>query len=215
MNALDYYAVGFNRYVNITAQDILDDKFFGVAKVDITSPKDLYVPVLPDNSEGKLMFHLKEMKNKTYSSLELKYALEKGYTIKIHSALEYSRYKGLMKDYVEFFLKMKIENNEHYTPEECEQINKSHSDLGFTFEIKSENTRKNPGMKQLAKICLNSLWGKFGQRTTLDSYEYINDWNRLLLNITNSKVKTNSWHIINSDCFRLIYTVHVDYHIEA
>jgi hypothetical protein len=70
-------------------------------------------------------------------------------------------------------------------------------------------------MKQLAKICLNSLWGKFGQRSTLDSYEYVNEWNRLLLNITNSKIKTNSWHIINDNCVELRYTEDMDYHIEA
>jgi len=74
---------------------------------------------------------------------------------------------------------------------------------------------KNPGMKQLAKICLNSLWGKFGQRTTLDSYEYFNEWNRLLLNLTNDKIKTNSWHIINDSLVELRYTEDVDYHIEA
>ena len=56
MNALDYYAVGFNRYVNITAQAILEGKFFGVARVDITPPKDLYIPVLPDNSDKKYYF---------------------------------------------------------------------------------------------------------------------------------------------------------------
>ena len=67
----------------------------------------------------------------------------------------------------------------------------------MNLEIVSESTSKNPGMKQLAKICLNSLWGKFGQRTTLDSYEYITDWNRMLLQINNDNVKTNSWHIIN------------------
>ena len=92
-----------------------------------------------------------------------------GYKIKIHSALEYKKYKGLMKEYVDFFLKMKIENYKFYSPEECERINKSHRDLGMNLEIVSENTSKNPGMKMLAKICLNSLWGKFGQRTTLDS----------------------------------------------
>ena len=47
-----------------------------------------------------------------------------------------------MKDYVQFFLKLKIENNKHYTEEECNKINESHKKLGFTFEIKSENTRK-------------------------------------------------------------------------
>ena len=70
-------------------------------------------------------------------------------------------------------------------------------------------------MKQLAKICLNSLWGKFGQRSTLDSYEYVNEWNRLLLNLTNDKTKTNFWHIINKNCVELRYSEDMDYHIEA
>ena len=99
------------------------------------------------------------MYNKTLTSVELKLALQKGYKIsKIHSALEYEKYTGLMKDYVEFFLKMKIQNNKHYSPEECDKINNSHSHLGFSFNVESNNTCKNPGMKQLAKICLNSLW---------------------------------------------------------
>ena len=143
VNALDVYAVGFNRYVRITGEDIKSGKFFGVAKVDITPPQQMYVPVLPDKSDGKLLFHLNKMENKTFSSVELQYALEKGYTInKIHSALQYERYTGLMKDYVEFFLKIKIEKNIHYTEDECNKINESHKQLGFSFEIKSENTRK-------------------------------------------------------------------------
>ena len=77
VNALDDYAVGFNRYVRITVEDIKSGKFFGVAKVDITPPKKLYVPVLPDNSDGKLLFLLNNLENKTFSSVELQYALEK------------------------------------------------------------------------------------------------------------------------------------------
>ena len=91
MNALDDYAVGFAGYRKITPEDILNGSFFGIAKVDVEPPKDLYVPVLPDNSDGKLLFHLNSMKNKTYSSVELKNALEKGYNIKIHSALAYKK----------------------------------------------------------------------------------------------------------------------------
>jgi hypothetical protein len=166
VNALDCYAVGYGKYVQISVDDILNGNFIGLVKCDIEPPKDLDVPVLPDNSNGKLLFHLNDMKNKTYASVELKLALEKGYKItKIHSALEYRKYTGLMQKYVEFFLQIKIENNKHYSVEECNRINESHKSMGFNFEIKSENTRKNPGMKQVAKICLNSLWGKFGQRS--------------------------------------------------
>ena len=215
VNALDPYAVGYGNYRKITPDDIINNNFFGIVKCDVIPPKDLLIPVLPDNSEGKLLFHLNPMYNKTYASVELKLALQKGYEIKIHSALEYRQYTGLMKDYVEFFLKIKIENNQHYTPDECRKINESHRAMGFNFEIKSENTQYNPGMKQLAKICLNSLWGKFGQRSTLDSYEYITEWNRLLLQLTNSNVKTNNWHIINNQCVELRYSDDIDYDIEA
>ncbi len=106
VNALDDYAVGFKKYVDITVDDILSDKFIGLVKCDIIPPKDLYVPVLPDSNEGKLLFHLNPMKEKTWASVELKVALEKGYNItKIHSAVSYKRYNGLMREYVGNLLK--------------------------------------------------------------------------------------------------------------
>ena len=32
----------------------------------------------------------------------------------------------------------------------------------------------------ISKICLNSLWGKFGQRDDLENYEFMNSYNQLL-----------------------------------
>jgi hypothetical protein len=77
VNALDEYAVGYGKYVKITEEDILNGNFIGLVKCDVQPPKDLHVPVLPDNTNGKLLFHLNEMKNKTFASVELKLALEK------------------------------------------------------------------------------------------------------------------------------------------
>ncbi len=67
---LDDYAVGFKKYVDITIDDILSDKFIGLVKCDVIPPKDLYVPVLPDNTNGKLLFHLNPMYEKTWCSVE-------------------------------------------------------------------------------------------------------------------------------------------------
>ena len=64
VNALDDYAVRFKKYVDITAEDILSDNLIGLVKCDIEPPKNLYVPVLPDNSNGKRLFHLNPMKEK-------------------------------------------------------------------------------------------------------------------------------------------------------
>ena len=92
VNARDDYAVGFARPVRIQPQDIMDGSFFGIVKVDITPPKNLCIPVLPDSSTGKLLFHLCELKEKTFTSIELKKALELGYVInKTHGALEYKQ----------------------------------------------------------------------------------------------------------------------------
>ncbi len=132
VNALDDYAVGFKKHVEITPEDIVNDKLFGVVKCDINPPKDLYVPVLPDNSTGKLLFHLNPICDKTYCSVELKLALSKGYKItKIHAALQYENYTGLFKNYVEHFIQMKIENNKPLDQKECDRINEHHKEIIF------------------------------------------------------------------------------------
>jgi hypothetical protein len=61
---------------------------------------------------------------------------------------------------------------------------------------------------------LNSLWGKFGQRVQLDSYDHFSEWNKLLAMITNDKVKTKAWHIITDRCVELRYTEDINYDIE-
>ena len=205
VNALDDYPVGFKKYVTITPKDILSGKFFGLVKVDVTPPKDLYVPVLPQSVDGKLLFHLNDMTG-TWFSHELKYALERGYVItKIHAALKYDKFPGLMKAYVGDFIQMKIENEKELTQDECDSINKYHHNLGFKFVIKLENCKTNEGMRQVAKICLNSLWGKFGQRTNLSSYDFISEYTVFVRNLHDPKIQSESWQIINENCVELRY----------
>ena len=69
--------------------------------------------------------------------------------------------------------------------------------MGFKFSIDPDASCKNKGLRQGAKICLNSLWGKFGQRTTLHSYEYIDDWNQMLRMMNSEDVGASSWRIIS------------------
>ena len=48
--------------------------------------------------------------------------IEKNKITKIHSATQYKRYNGLMKEYVSTFIKMKIENSGVKTQEECDEL---------------------------------------------------------------------------------------------
>jgi hypothetical protein len=216
VNALDDYAIGYKRYVTITADDIASGEFFGVAKVDVIPPKDLYIPVLPDNSEGKLLFHLKPMYSKTWTSIELKKALEMGYRItKIHSALQYTRHTGLMKHYVEKFIKLKIKCSGTLSQDKCDDINRIHEKLGLTIDLQAEETGDNPGLRQVAKILLNSLWGKFGQRANMKSYEFINKYNDFCRLMADNTKLPMGWEVINKDIIEFSYTDDIDNKLEA
>ena len=59
--------------------------------------------------------------------------------------------------------------------------------LTFDFEIKPEDTCENSGLRQIAKLCLNSLWGKFGQRTNLGKSEIVKTKEELYKIIFNDK----------------------------
>ena len=87
--------------------------------------------------------------------------------------------------------------------------------MGFTCVIKPEETCKNNGLRAVAKLCLNSLWGKFGQRCTLDSYEQISEWSNMLLQLNNEHININSWHILHDKCVELRFTEKQDYTVEA
>ena len=140
----------------------------------------------------------------TWSSVELQRALQVGYVItKIVAAVAYEKHPGLMKDYVGDFINMKIENQKELTQSECETINKYHQDLGFRFIIKPENCKTNLGLRQVAKIWLNSLWGKFCQRGNLSSYEFINNYTSFIRNINDPKVEVESWQILTENCVEL------------
>ena len=164
------------------------------------------LPLLPENKDGRLLFHLNDITGGTYTSIELKKALELGYVItKIYVGYEYKKYNGLMKDYVKCFVKMKIENTKNYTKEEVDEINKYHESIGLSIDLDHTKCKKNPGMRAISKLFLNSLWGKFGQSSTLDQREFINDYNLFVQRCSDTKIKKSTFDIINENCVEFIY----------
>ena len=45
-----------------------------------------------------------------------------------------------------------------------------------SFDIDIEKFEFNPGLRSIAKICLNSLWGKFGQRSNMSQTKYVTEF---------------------------------------
>jgi hypothetical protein len=121
-----------------------------------------------------------------------------------------------MKNYVSSFIQMKIENSGLKNQKECDDVNEYHKRLGFTFEIKPENCVQNDGLRAIAKLCLNSLWGKFGQRPAMDDYKFFFNYNNLINNfINNDKMIPIDWNVIDANCVELRYREDLNEHVES
>ena len=67
--------------------------------------------------------------------------------------------------------------------------------------------KKNPGMWQIAKLCLNSLWGKYGQRINQTQTEYVTkpvDFKKILLNETHEDINIQ---FLNKDMIQMHYNL--------
>ena len=63
----------------------------------------------------------------------------------------------MLKQFIECFYKMNIENSEAYTPEHCEYINNRFNYKDLSAVINSYNTRSNKGQMAIAKLLMNAL----------------------------------------------------------
>lgn len=106
----------------------------------------------------------------TWVSIELMKAVEKGYkVVELHEVWHFQRTKvGMFREYVDTFLKLKVENSGLPEWVKDERDEAKYRDLYKEHEgIVLGNIQKNTGMRWLAKLLLNSFWGKFGQRPNL------------------------------------------------
>ena len=158
--------------------------YFGLIKCTVLPPRGLLHPVLPYRTQNKLMFPLcktcADTLNKgpcthseqersildTWCHPELMKAIEKGYQIlKIHEVWHFPNHTDqLFKEYVDTFLKIKQEASGY--PKDCvtEEQKQAYVDEYYEHEgirLDPEKIEYNPGLRSLAKLMLNSLWGKF------------------------------------------------------
>lgn len=146
--------------------------YFGFVKCDITCPPDLHIPVLPEKKDGKLMFDLTDKIGGQWTVMEVLFAMSLGYRVtKIYSVLHFpDKRSDLFKAYVKQFLKIKTEaagwNSLGCTTpdEQAVFVETYYKAMGIQLDPGSIRPQKNDGLYLIAKLCLNSLWGKYAQR---------------------------------------------------
>ena len=231
VNKYDRYPVSHPTIITENFQSL--DTYFGLVKATVLPPRQLYHPVLPVRCHGKLMFplcrtcaerksntcnctELERVITGTWTILEVQKALEKGYEIQkiyeIYHFPETTQYNpetkegGLFTGYVNKFLKIKQESSgwpDWCTTEEEKQsyIHQYYEKEGIKLDYNS--IEKNPGLRSLAKLCLNSFWGKFGQRQNMRQSRVITDEAEFYRSLSDPARKLADWHILNDDMVQL------------
>lgn len=212
--------------------DLLQN-YEGLIKCRILPPKHQYMPVLPLKINNKLLFGLcrtcmekqiqtckhtdrERMITGTWVTDEVKKAIEKGYVVdKIFEVWHFDRISqydpqakegGAFTDYVNTFLKMKQEASGW--PKWCDTeedrykyIEEYHQREGIRLEY--QNIALNPGLRALAKLMLNSFWGKFGQRENMPKTSYVTDPSEYFDMLTSNRQQVKDVSYVSDEMVRL------------
>ena len=126
----------------------------------------------------------------TWVTDEVKMAIRKGYTLlsiyEVWNFTDISQYDpvsksgGIFTNYVNTFLKVKQEASGW--PDWCKSQEDKQQYIFQYLEkegilLDYNNIKRNPGLRSIAKLMLNSFWGKFGQRANLTQTSYTSQIN--------------------------------------
>ena len=101
-------------------------------------------------------------------------------------------------------MKIKLESSKYDFKTKEEETNfklKIKNSLGINIE-KFEFNR---GLRSTAKLCLNSLWGKFGQRTNMSQTKYITEVSEFYEILLDDKFDNINFQFINDDMVQMTY----------
>lgn len=188
------YPVG--HYVRLTDNFGDPRSYYGLIKCSMLPPDNLFLPILPVRVNGKLVFALctacsrdvaqapclhsdkERMIHGTWCTPEVHAAMDRGYVMhKIDEVWHYEKKQaGLFASYVDEFLKIKTEasgwpNNVSTDEEKRAFIADFERAEGIRLDY--NNICPNPGLRALAKLCLNR------QERTLNDSEHTSHYNSL------------------------------------
>jgi hypothetical protein len=147
----------------------------------------------------------------TWVTDELKKAVQKGYhvetiyevwhfnDISLHDAYD-DESQGVFAEYVNTFLKLKQEASGwpkwcSTEEEKLRYIQNYKEKEGIDLEY--DKIEHNPGKRALAKLMLNSFWGKFGQRDNMTQVSYVKEPSALFAKLTSNSSKVTGLNFVN------------------
>ena len=154
----------------------------------------------------------------TWVTLEVQKAVELGYEVKDIEVVWHwerravydkeTRTGGLFTEYIDRFLRLKQEASGYpdwcATPEdERRYVEDYYKNEGI--QLDPDNIKKNPGLRSLAKLCLNSMWGKFAQRSNLSKTVILDEPSEVYKLLLNDTVTVDNIRLINEEIVEVTY----------
>ncbi|KAL3119697.1 hypothetical protein niasHT_008533 [Heterodera trifolii] len=209
-------------------------QYQGIYRVRVSPPKGLRIPVLPLKIDERLLFccchrcaakfrklntrrvhkcpHTDEQRAFTgnFTHIELARALETGYRVdRFWRAWHYDEWSdGIFKDYVRLLIKLKVEASGFpdgaNTVEQQQQFADEYRRI-YNVNLDLENVRRNPGLRFISKLMLNSLWGKFGMRNELGANKVLTRPQEFFSLIMDHKIEVSAVIPLSDTAVRVMY----------
>jgi hypothetical protein len=109
----------------------------------------------------------------------------------------------LFKGYVKAFMKIKLEASEWRN--DSESVEEYRKAVKENLGIELGKIENNSGKRAVAKICLNSLWGKFGQRQNMGATEYATDIKRFYEILLDDRLDNIHINELNENMLQMDY----------
>jgi hypothetical protein len=164
----------------------------------------------------------------TYCTPEINFAVSCGYEIiHVHEILHWEKSEqynretksgGLFTDYINSFLKMKQEASGFPKGVCSEEEQESYIRQYFKREgilLEKENIKTNPGLRSLAKLALNSFYGKFGQRTNLRKTKFVTELSELVSLLLDRTKCVNDFSFLSENVMQVDFTPSEDFEAQA
>ena len=154
----------------------------------------------------------------TYCTQEIEVAINMGYMItQIHEVLHWNETEmynpinkegGLFTGYINTFLKLKQQASGFPENIQTEEEKAHYIEQYLLHEgilLDKELIEKNPGLRSLSKLALNSFYGKFGQRTNLKKTKFVTDVASLYNMFTDPSKVVTDFHVMNENIIEIEY----------
>ena len=142
----------------------------------------------------------------TWTTDEVNKVLEKGYkVIRPYEVWHFDNSTDdLFKGYIGRFMIIKLESSKYDFKTKQEEVNFKIK-IKKSLDIDIEKFEFNTGLRIISKLCLNSPWGKFGQRSNMSQTKYVTEVSEFYEILLDDKLDSKNFQFINDDMVQMTY----------